>query len=105
MCLFVILWEYSELEIEGLQLRNTNSRQIIMIKFNAKLQFKLYYLLMSSLQYSLQWSNNYNLKKMCFFVLQHKVVPLHVASRHGQAESVKTLVEAGADLNLTTKVN
>ena len=36
---------------------------------------------------------------------QHNVVPLHVASRHGQADSLKTLVEAGANLSAITKVS
>jgi len=35
---------------------------------------------------------------------QHNVVPLHVASRHGQLQSISTLVKAGADLSSATKV-
>jgi len=35
---------------------------------------------------------------------QHNIVPLHVASRHGQLQSISTLVKAGADLGSATKV-
>ena len=46
----------------------------------------------------------YPLGVMMAFVLQNDVTPLVFASQKGHLEIVKSLIEAGANVNHTTKV-
>ena len=46
----------------------------------------------------------YPLGVMMRFVLQNGLTPLDIASHHGHYETVKSLIEAGANVNHTAKV-
>ena len=46
----------------------------------------------------------YPLGVMMGFVLQNGLTPLVIASNNGHLEIVKSLIEAGANVNHTTKV-
>ena len=39
---------------------------------------------------------------LCFFDSPHQVTPLHIAANSGQVETVRWLVEQGADVNIQT---
>ena len=47
---------------------------------------------------------DYPLEVMMGFVLQDGVTPLVIASQEGHLEIVESLIEAGANVNHTTKV-
>ena len=44
-------------------------------------------------------------KVLMGFVLQNEWSPLHMASQEGNLDAVKTLIQAGANINQVTKVS